>query len=135
MDLVDIYRIIWKAVEKLSYPIFDSMPFGYNKYPYAYIGGLYTREDNTKNSEGLSCDLYINAYSAYKGRKEILEMITELNNVMKQDLSNDEYTVFIRKGKHAVTQDIDELGWGEEDNNKFYHAVLIYQIDVKKNIL
>lgn len=132
IDLVDVYKMIWSNMSQLSCPLFDYVPYGSDNYPYAYIGGLYTREDNTKNTEGISCELYVNIYSAYKGRKEILELMNEIDGLMSKDMSDDEYTVFVHRGRHTVMQKQEQLGMGVTDNNIFYHAVLIYDIEVKK---
>lgn len=125
IDLSKAYQIIWGNISKLNYNVVDYIPYNSISYPYIQIGGLYTNDDNTKNTEGLSCELYINVYSAYKGRKEILEMINEINNLMNQDMSTDEYSIFMRQGKHSIIQDVDK------DKNSYYHAVLIYEVNIK----
>ena len=125
IDLTVIHKQIWSKLSKASCKVLDYVPFGSKDFPYAYLGGLYTNDDNTKNTEGLSCELYINVYSAYRGRKEILEMINEINNLMNQDMSTDEYSIFMRQGKHSIIQDVDK------DKNSYYHAVLIYEVNIK----
>ena len=131
IDLTVIHKQIWSKLSKASCKVLDYVPFGSKDFPYAYLGGLYTNDDNTKNTEGLSCELYINVYSAYKGRKEILGIVNEIDEIMSQDMSTEEYTVYIKKGRHAITQDKDKLGW-TTDNNVYFHAVLIYEINIKK---
>ena len=133
IDLTAVYKLIWDKLSKLSCNIYDYVPYGLLDFPYAYVGGFYTKEDNTKNTEGISCELYINIISAYKGRKEILELMNQVNNIMDQDISSDEYTVFIKQGRHAISQEKDEVGWGKNDNNVFYHAVLVFDIKIHKN--
>ena len=133
IDLTDIHKIIWSNLETLSCDLFDYVPYGLTDFPYAYIGGLYTRDNDTKNTDGLSCELYINIISAYKGRKEVLQLMNEVNQLMDQDMSTDKYSVFVRQGRHVVTQEKDEVGWGKNDNNTFYHAVLIFDIDIHEN--
>lgn len=132
IDLTAVYKLIWDKLSKLSCNIYDYVPYGLLDFPFAYVGGFYTKEDNTKNTEGISCELYINIISAYRGRKEILELMNQVNNIMNQDFSNDEYTIFIKQGRHAIAQEKDEVGWGKNDNNVFYHAVLVFDIDVHK---
>lgn len=132
IDLTAVYKLIWDKLSKLSCNIYDYVPYGLLDFPYAYVGGFYTKEDNTKNTEGISCELYINIISAYRGRKEILELMNQVNNIMSQDFSNDKYTIFIKQGRHAIAQEKDEVGWGKNDNNAFFHAVLVFDIDVKK---
>ena len=112
IDLTKVYKEIWRNLSNLSScQILDYIPYGYKNFPYAYIGGLYTNDDSTKNAEGLSCELYINIYSAYKGRKEILEIINEINKLMNKD----------------------NIGFGTTDNNTYFHAVLIYEVKVYEN--
>lgn len=131
IDLSKVYQIIWGNISKLKYDVVDYIPYDSISYPYVQVGGLYTNDDNTKNTEGLSCELYINVYSAYKGRKEIIGIVNEIDEIMSQDMSTEEYTVYIKKGRHAITQDKDKLGW-TTDNNVYFHAVLIYEINIKK---
>ena len=126
IDLTVIHKQIWSKLSKASCKVLDYVPFGSKDFPYAYLGGLYTNDDNTKNTEGLSCELYINVYSAYKGRKEILEIINKVNESMNKSMSNDEYSIFVRQGRHSVIQDVDR------DKNNYYHAVLIYEINIEK---
>ena len=133
IDLTAVYKLIWDKLSKLSCNIYDYVPYGQLNFPFAYVGGFYTKDDNTKNTEGISCELYINIISAYRGRKEVLELMDQVNNIMSQDFSNDEYTIFIKQGRHAISQEKDEVGWGKNDNNIFYHAVLVFDIEVKKN--
>lgn len=135
IDLTAVYKLVWDKLDKLSCNIYDYIPYGLLDFPYAYIGGLYTREDNTKDTEGISCELYVNIISAYRGRTEVLGLMNEVNSLMKQDLSNEEYTIFVRQGRHTTMKEKDEVGWGKNDNNVFYHAVLIFDIEVHKKIL
>lgn len=132
IDLTAVYKLIWDKLSKLSCNIYDYVPYGQLDFPFAYVGGFYTKEDNTKNTEGISCELYINVISAYRGRKETLELMNQVNDIMSQDFSNNEYTIFIKQGRHAISQEKDEVGWGKNDNNVFYHAVLVFDIEIKK---
>lgn len=132
INLTEVYKIIWTTLSKVSCKLLDYIPYGFSDFPYAYIGGLHINDDNTKNTEGLSCELYVNVFSAYKGRKEILELVNEIDQLMGQDISTEEYTIFIRKGRHAITQDTDKMGWNT-DNNIYFHAVLIYDININNN--
>ena len=126
IDVSKVYQIIWGNISKLKYDVVDYIPYDSISYPYVQVGGLYTNDDNTKNTEGLSCELYINVYSAYKGRKEILEIINKVNESMNKSMSNDEYSIFVRQGRHSDIQDVDR------DKNNYYHAVLIYEINIEK---
>ena len=133
IDLTKVFQIVWRNLEALSCDTFDYVPYGLTDFPYAYIGGLYTRDNDTKNTDGLSCELYINIISAYRGRKEVLELIDETNKLMKNNMSTDEYSIFVRQGRHAIELKKDEVGWGKNDNNAFFHAVLIFDIDIHEN--
>ena len=129
IDLTAVYKLVWDKLnepKKLSCDVYDYVPYGELNFPYAYLGGFYTKEDNTKNTEGISCELYINIISAYRGRKEI-------HDIMAQDINSKDYTIFIKQGRHAISQEKDEVGWGKNDNNAFFHAVLVFDIDIKKN--
>ena len=130
INITDIYQIVWKNLEKVSCDCFDYVPYGLTDFPYVYMGGLYTRDNDTKNTDGLSCELYINIISAYRGRKEVLELMDEVNKLMENDMSTKKYSIFARQGRHVVELKKDEVGWGKNDNNAFYHAVLIFDIEI-----
>lgn len=131
IDLIDIYKVIWDNLNGLSCNLYDYVPYGLLDFPYAYVGGLYTKDDSTKDTDGISCELYVNVISAYRGRKEILELMNEIDELMSRDMSTNQYSIFVRRGRHAVSQEKDEVGWGKNDSNAFYHAVLIYDIYIK----
>lgn len=132
IDLTAVYKLVWSKLSELSCSIYDYIPYGQLDFPYAYIGGFYTKEDNTKNTEGISCELYVNIISAHRGRGELLGLMNQVNSLMKQDLSDEEYTIFVRQGRHTTMKEKDEVGWGKNDNNVFYHAVMVFDIEVHK---
>lgn len=132
IDLTAVYKLVWSKLSELSCSIYDYIPYGQLDFPYAYIGGFYTKEDNTKDTEGISCELYVNIISAHRGRGELLGLMNQVNSLMKQDLSDEEYTIFVRQGRHTTMKEKDEVGWGKNDNNVFYHAVMVFDIEVHK---
>lgn len=130
INLTDVYKIVYTRLDKISCNLYDYVPYGLLDFPYVYIGGLYNRDNSVKNNEELSCELYINVISAYRGRKEILDIMNEIINLMNQDMSTNEYSIVAKQGRHTVSQIRDNVGWGKSDNNTFYHAVLIYEINI-----
>ena len=67
---------------------------------------------------------YINIYSAYAGKKEILEISQAVSEVMKDKKVYEEYTIYIKEDRKTIMLDMDK------NDNRFYHAVLIFNLHI-----
>lgn len=128
VDLIKIQKLIFDKISQLSYSIVDDFAlYQETNTPYIQLSNLYIDNDNTKNTEGLEVEQYINVYSSYKGKKEILQIVQAISSVMNgnANITNENYSIYIEEDTKTIMLDFDENG------NRFYHAVLIFRIHIQ----
>jgi hypothetical protein len=132
IDLLEIQKMIFERMSQLEYTIIDEFSnYQEARMPYIELSSLYINENNTKNTDGIVVDQYVNAYSAYKGKKEILEMIQKISNIMKFRTDN----LYVEQLTTTIKMDSDVKGtiFSDDTGNDYYHAVLIFKIFVYDN--
>lgn len=132
ISFVDIQDGVWKAISKITkYTVVDYIEFDSIDPPLIRLGNIYFDDDSVKNNEGIKAQVYVNIYSTYSGKKEILDMMDEVNKAMK-DVSVDGHQVRIKQGSSRLFVDKDRFSSifqrMDRNNNKFYHAVLVYDL-------
>ena len=132
INYLDIQEAIWKAVSSIQwYPVVDYIEFDEIEPPFIRLGNLYFDENSVKNGEGVKAQQYINIYSTYSGKKEIIQMMDEVNRVM-DNVEIEGHQVRIKKGHVSLSLAKDQLGSihlrTDKNNNKFYHAVMVFDI-------
>lgn len=138
VDLIEIQKLVYDRLSTLEYPVVDEFTL-YQEVepPFIQLGSLYINDTNTKNSEHMIVQQYINIYSAYAGKKEILEISQAVSEVMKDkmeyatnyiDINNNlkdvTYSIYIKEDRKTIMLDMDK------NNNRFYHAVLIFNLHI-----
>ena len=132
ISFVDIQDGVWKAISKITkYTVVDYIEFDSINPPLIRLGNIYFDDDSVKNNEGVKAQVYVNIYSTYSGKKEILDMMDEVNKAMK-DVIVDGHQVRIKQGSSRLFVDKDRFSSifqrMDRNNNKFYHAVLVYDL-------
>lgn len=132
ISFVDIQDGVWKAISKITkYTVVDYIEFDSIDPPLIRLGNIYFDDDGVKNNEGIKAQVYVNIYSTYSGKKEILDMMDEVNKAMK-DVIVDGHQVRIKQGSSRLFVDKDRFSSifqrMDRNNNKFYHAVLVYDL-------
>ena len=132
INYLDIQEAIWKAVSSISrYKVVDYIEFDKIEPPFIRLGNLYFDENSVKNGEGVKAQQYINIYSTYSGKKEIIQMMDEVNRVM-DNINIEGHQVRIKKGHISLSLAKDQLGSihlrMDKNNNKFYRAVMVFDI-------
>ena len=132
ISFVDIQDGVWKAISKITkYTVVDYIEFDSIDPPLIRLGNIYFDDDSVKNNEGIKAQVYVNIYSTYSGKKEILDMMDEVNKAMK-DVSVDGHQGRIKEGSSRLCVDKDRFSSifqrMDRNNNKFYHAVLVYDL-------
>lgn len=123
MDLIEIQKIIYDKLKELKYPVVDDFVlYQETPPPYIQLSSLYISENNTKVEEGLYVEQYINIYSDYRGKKEILEIAQEVSEVMNFRTDS----IYVKEDRKSIILDTDK------NNNRFYHAVLIFKIYIQE---
>ena len=132
ISFVDIQDGVWKAISKITkYTVVDYIEFDSIDPPLIRLGNIYFDDDSVKNNEGVKAQVYVNIYSTYSGKKEILDMMDEVNKAMKEVIV-DGHQVIIKQGSSRLFVDKDRFSSifqrMDRNNNKFYHAVLVYDL-------
>ena len=130
--------MVYERLSQLPYSVVDDyVLYQEVEPPFVQLSSLYIENDNTKNTDGLEVEQYINIYSTYKGKKEVLEISQEVSELMKEkmeyttnyvDIENrmqeKTYSIYIEEDRKTIMIDMDGNG------NKFYHAVLIFRLKI-----
>ena len=132
INFIKVQEAIWEAMNTITkYPILDYVEFDSINPPIIRLGNLYFDDNSVKNNEGIKAQQYINIYSTYSGKKEAIEMMDEVNRAMKT-VTIDGHNVRVKQGNLRLYIDKDRTGSifqrMDRNNNKFYHAVLVYDI-------
>ena len=132
INFIKVQEAIWEAMNTITdYPVLDYVEFDSINPPIIRLGNLYFDDNSVKNNEGIRVQQYINIYSTYSGKKEAIEMMDEVNRAMGK-VTIDGYQVDVKQGNLRLYVDKDRTGSifqrMDRNNNKFYHAVLVYDI-------
>lgn len=129
MNLSDIQKLIYEKMTQLKYPILDDYAlYEEAEPPYIILSDLVLVENNTKTTDGMIAQQYINIYSTYQGKKEILDIIQEVSEVMNFA----DGSVYTKQGKTTIMSDTGNKGFFASDKkyDKYYQAVMIFKIYV-----
>ena len=125
INILEVQQAIWGQLSDSRYVVVDYVDYNTIEPPYVQLGELYIDDDSVKNREGLRCEQYINLYSTYDGKKELLEMIEEINELMLGlDIG------YVSRGSQSVMLVLDRKNTYENRDSqvKYYHALLKYEI-------
>ena len=146
INYLDIQEAIWNAVSSINkYTVVDYIGFDEIEPPFIRLGNLYFDDNSVKNGEGVKAQQYINIYRTYSGKKEILEMMDEVNRSManiknidityidnNMNMTVKRHNVQVKRGHISINLAKDQLGSiylrMDKNNNKFYHAVMVFDI-------
>ena len=133
INLIQVQQAVWNNLTTIPYTVVDYIEFDSIEPPFIQLGKIYIDDESVKNNEGIKCQQYINIYSNYSGKKELLEMIDAVNEKMTA-LSIEGYAVYVKQGTTTVMIDKDKFSSifqrTDRNNNKFYHAVLKFDIHI-----
>ena len=132
INLIDIQEAIWNAISAINkYTVVDYIEFDSINPPFIRLGNIYFDDKGLKNSECIKAQQYVNIYSTYSGKKEIIEMMDAVNKAI-ENVRIEGHEVMVKQGQLRLTIDKDRfssiLQRMDRNNNKFYHAVLVYDI-------
>lgn len=132
INLIDIQESIWNALSTITeYTVVDYIEFDSIVPPFIRLGNLYFDDNSLKNNEGIKAQQYINIYSTYSGKKEIINMMDRVNEAIK-NVRIEGHQVYVKQGHLSLGLTKDQTGSIfqrlDRNNNKYYHAVLVYDI-------
>ena len=146
INYLDIQEAVWNAISSINkYTVVDYIGFDEIEPPFIRLGNLYFDDNSVKNGGGVKAQQYVNIYSTYSGKKEILEMMDEVSrsmtNIKNIDIAHidnnmnmtiERHDVHVKRGHISINLAKDQLGSihlrMDKNNNKFYHAVMVFDI-------
>ena len=133
INLIQVQQAVWNNLTTIPYTVVDYIEFDSIEPPFIQLGKIYVDDESVKNNEGIKCQQYINIYSNYSGKRELLEMVDAVSEKMTA-LSIEGYAVYVKQGTTTVMIDKDKFSSifqrTDRNNNKFYHAVLKFDIHI-----
>mgnify|MGYP003481419840 FL=1 len=133
INLIQVQQAVWNNLTTIPYTVVDYIDFDSIEPPFIQLGKIYIDDESVKNNEGIKCQQYINIYSNYSGKRELLEMVDAVSEKMTA-LSIEGYAVYVKQGTTTVMIDKDKFSSifqrTDRNNNKFYHAVLKFDIHI-----
>ena len=133
INLIQVQQAVWNNLTTIPYTVVDYIDFDSIEPPFIQLGKIYIDDESVKNNEGIKCQQYINIYSNYSGKIELLEMVDAVSEKMTA-LSIEGYAVYVKQGTTTVMIDKDKFSSifqrTDRNNNKFYHAVLKFDIHI-----
>ena len=133
INLIQVQQAVWDNLTTIPYTVVDYIDFDSIEPPFIQLGKIYIDDESVKNNEGIKCQQYINIYSNYSGKRELLEMVDAVSEKMTA-LSIEGYAVYVKQGTTTVMIDKDKFSSifqrTDRNNNKFYHAVLKFNIHI-----
>ena len=133
INLIQVQQAVWNNLTTIPYTVVDYIDFDSIEPPFIQLGKIYIDDESVKNNEGIKCQQYINIYSNYSGKRELLEMVDAVSKKMTA-LSIEGYAVYVKQGTTTVMIDKDKFSSifqrTDRNNNKFYHAVLKFDIHI-----
>ena len=133
INLIQVQQAVWNNLTTIPYTVVDYIDFDSIEPPFIQLGKIYIDDESVKNNEGIKCQQYINIYSNYSGKKELLEMVDAVSEKMTA-LSIEGYAVYVKQGTTTVMIAKDKFSSifqrTDRNNNKFYHAVLKFDIHI-----
>ena len=132
INLIDIQESIWNALSSITeYTVVDYIEFDSIVPPFIRLGNLYFDDNSLKNNESIKAQQYINIYSTYSGKKEIINLMDRVNEAIK-NVRIEGHQVYVKQGHLSLGLTKDQTGSIfqrlDRNNNKYYHAVLVYDI-------
>ena len=95
INLIQVQQAVWNNLTTIPYTVVDYIEFDSIEPPFIQLGKIYIDDESVKNNEGIKCQQYINIYSNYSGKRELLEMVDAVSEKMTA-LSIEGYAVFAR---------------------------------------
>jgi BRCT domain type II-containing protein len=130
----DVFRAIYSKLKTLPYEVYDEVPKT-AKNPHIRIDASYNIDKSGKNYDGIVYYQYIHVFSTYNGRKEILEMVDSIIELLSEDIETDEFVAYSALERNDITTKAATVGGdvtGYYINEQYRHALLEYRFVIYK---
>ena len=112
MISIELQEKLYALLSTLSYPVYDDVPKN-AKCPYIKLGVNRGGDNSTKINLAHKDYQYIDVFSEYRGKKEVMQIIKQVNDLLQNK---------------TITSEILEQ---KDAEGKYYHGILIYRIETQ----
>lgn len=132
IKLHDVYQEIFKRINALKSDklhVYDEL-IENPQWPFIRIDYSYNRDRSGKNYDGTTYFQYINVFSVYKGRKEVLEITDMINEALSETIETDDFIAIPYLERNEITNESDTIGGqktGYNTNETYRQAALVYK--------
>lgn len=125
MFTLDLQSKLYNILSTLNYNVYDYVPKNV-LLPYIRIGTFYGGDDSSKLNIGSKIYQYIDIFSNYRGKKEIITMMQDVNRKLQNiEIKFDDLVAFIYLDNFKILEQQDKEG-------KYHHGILVYKILIKE---
>lgn len=134
----DVFKEIFSKLKTLPYNVYDEVPENNPSNPHIRIDANYNIDDSGKNYECIEFYQYINVFSLYKGRKELITIADSVVELLSEDIITDEFVAHSQLERYeTVSKSVSSRGAFSDEylENEFYRqAIIVFKYTVYKNI-
>ena len=126
---IDALRDIYKKTYNYDLYVYDELVEN-AKWPFIRIDYSYNRDRSGKNYDGTTYFQYINVFSVYKGRKEVLEITDMINEALSETIETDDFIAIPYLERNEITNESDTIGGqktGYNTNETYRQAAFVYK--------
>ena len=125
MFTLDLQSELYNILSALNYDVYDHVPKN-APLPYIRIGTFYGNDDSSKINAGSKIYQYIDVFSNYNGKKEIINIMQDVNrNLQNTEMRSNDLLAFIYLDNFKILEQQDAEG-------KYQHGILVYKILTKE---
>lgn len=103
---LQIYNTVYKLCEDLGYDTYDYLPPSEVSYPFIFIGEQFSQDEANKTAIHGSVQQTIHIYHTHENRKEVSEMIFNVQEDIRKLKNTDNYYVAIKGITNQMITDV-----------------------------
>ena len=135
IKLHDVYKEIFSRIDAIP-EIYKYKLYVYDElvknpqWPFIRIDYSYNRDRSGKNYDGMVYFQYINVFSVYKGRKEVLKITDMITEALLEKIETDDFVAYPYLERNEITNESDTIGGqktGYNTNETYRQAILVYK--------
>jgi hypothetical protein len=116
---------LYGVLNDLGIPVYDFVPTN-SEFPYVRIDSCYFMDNSTKAEEGITLIQYVQVFSDYRGKKEIRDLVAQMNDlVLNANYEDEEIQIFVEM------EIVRYFEHQEKDGSGYYNqATVMYKFTI-----
>lgn len=132
IKLYDVFKAVFDKVKTLPYNVYDEVPENAAN-PHIRIDYSYESENSGKNYDSKIYYQYINIFSTYNGRKEILKITDDVLKLLSDDIETDTFIMYPYLERTDIAVVSDNTGGsikGAHTNETYRHTIIVIRYTI-----